>query len=180
MPPSTDASELITMSWSSGSESPYACSDASSTSANSTCDTRLPPNSITALRGVVRMPFRLSLAAPNCGATTPCKRRRSFGTTSATARPTADDDEDDHEPDEALAAAGVGRREVAAREDQAVTTRMTWTTMLASEFSTPELAATATFWPCFWKKRMTSAVVATVPPTRPVKLFANCSPTTAL
>ena len=35
--------------------------------------------------------------------------------------------------------------------------------MLASEFSTPELAATATFWPCFWKKRITSAVVATVP-----------------
>ena len=62
----------------------------------------------------------------------------------------------------------------------AMTTRIACTTMPASEFSTPELAATATFWPCFWKKRMTSAVVATVPPTRPVKLFANCSPTTAL
>ena len=57
------------------------------------------------------------------------------------------------------------------------TTRMTWTTPAASEFSTPELAATATVWPCFWKKRMTSAVFATVPPMSPVKLLANCSAT---
>ena len=33
MPPSNDASELIRMTWSSGSDSPYACSAASSTSA---------------------------------------------------------------------------------------------------------------------------------------------------
>ena len=73
MPPSSDASELITMSWSSGSESPYACSAAPSTSAKSTCVTRLPPNSIAALRGVVRIPLRFSFAAPSCGATTPFK-----------------------------------------------------------------------------------------------------------
>ena len=48
---------------------------------------------------------------------------------------------------------------------------------LAREFMTPELAATATFRPCFWKNRITSAVVATVPPIRPVKLLANCSAT---
>ena len=60
------------------------------------------------------------------------------------------------------------------------TTSAACTTKPASEFSTPELAATAIFKPCFWKKRITSAVVATVPPTRPVKLLANCSPTTGL
>ena len=48
----------------------------------------------------------------------------------------------------------------------------------ASAFMTPELAAIATVRPCFWKNRMTSAVVAIVPPMRPVKLLANCSAST--
>ena len=48
----------------------------------------------------------------------------------------------------------------------------------ASAFMTPELAATATLRPCFWKNRMTSAVVAIVPPMSPVKLLANCSAST--
>lgn len=58
------------------------------------------------------------------------------------------------------------------------TTRIACRITFASDVRTPELAATATDIPCFWKKRMTSAVVATVPPMRPVKLSANCSATT--
>ena len=58
------------------------------------------------------------------------------------------------------------------------TTSTTCTMPAASEFMIPELTATATFCPCRWKNRITSAVVATVPPTSPVKLFANCSATT--
>ena len=57
-------------------------------------------------------------------------------------------------------------------------TRTTCTMPPAREFITPELAATATWRPRFWKNLITSAVVATVPPIRPVKLLANCSAST--
>ena len=58
----------------------------------------------------------------------------------------------------------------------ATTTRMTSTTMAASVLSTPELTATAAPRPCFWKKRITTAVVPTVPATMPVNWLANCTP----
>ena len=55
---------------------------------------------------------------------------------------------------------------------------MVWHTMAPSVLITPELTATAGPSPWRWKKRTTRASVATVPPTRPVKLLANCTPTT--
>jgi hypothetical protein len=63
-------------------------------------------------------------------------------------------DDNDHDTGDPLPAC-IGSGEIASGDEEANDDEEVCTTAALSETSTPELTASATFWPCFWKKRIT-------------------------